>query len=59
MEVMLTDQLEESEDIESDLDGWDFRPNEKVKFENFELLNNEEKIEALELLESNKELFAT
>ncbi|RNA32247.1 hypothetical protein BpHYR1_049994 [Brachionus plicatilis] len=59
MEVMLTDQLDESEDIESDLDGWDFRPNEKVKFENFELLNNEENIEALELLESNKELFAT
>ncbi|RNA15929.1 hypothetical protein BpHYR1_040134 [Brachionus plicatilis] len=29
MEVMLTDQLEESEDIESDLDGWDLRPNEK------------------------------
>ncbi|CAF1133268.1 unnamed protein product, partial [Brachionus calyciflorus] len=29
MEVMLTDQLDEIEDIESDLDGWDFRPNEK------------------------------
>ncbi|CAF1137861.1 unnamed protein product, partial [Brachionus calyciflorus] len=56
MEVMLTDQLDEIEDIESDLDGWDFRPNEKVKFE---LLSYEENKEASELLESNKELFAT
>ena len=42
MEVMLTDKLDEIEDIESDMDGWDFRPNEKLKFENFELLSYEE-----------------